>query len=105
VEVLKKWVPVLEFGKNIYYLPVPVQQQEEEEGGEGGSFLKALLRVYGEGGVEGFVGRSARCSGLEKLPALTFLAAEPVGVRPDQVGGGLHRRSRRAEQGIRIRQG
>jgi hypothetical protein len=93
-------VPVLEVAKKIDHLPVPVREEVDD-----GSFLKALVRMHGEGGGEGFVGRSTRCSGLEKLPTLTFLAAEPVGVRPDQVGGGLHRRSRRAEQGIRIRQG
>lgn len=101
VETLKNWTPVLELGKKLYHLPMQVQ--EEGEKGKG-SFLRALVSTYGEG-VKDFVGKSTRCSGLEKLPTLTFLAAEPVGVRPDQLMGGIHRRSRRAEQGIRIRQG
>jgi hypothetical protein len=99
VEVLKNWVPVLELGKKLYQLPVQVQKE-----GEKGSFLRALVSTYGEE-VKSFVGKSTRCSGLEKLPTVTFLAAEPVGVRLDHVGGGIHRQSRRAEQGIRIRQG
>ncbi len=101
VEDLGQWAPTLEVDNKVYAVQPSQVGVERKPLADyvAGKRLEGGFHRLGQGG-----------GGLEKMPALTFLAAEAVGVSPKGAGGkrengnqSNRRGGRRMEMGIKIR--